>query len=149
MARLTYVSLLTLTSCVLAAPQPAVTGTEGVIPSTDRIAGPIAAVNIHRLEIASPPEFLTITVINRHGGAISTSHARDPSAPTAVSGNVGPGTMAAGATAAFAVPTGWIGNVAITDAHWAITGDDSLIEANFKAPPGSSIAVADVDISYV
>lgn len=52
--------------------------------------------------------------------------------------------MGAGATAAFAVPTGWIGNVAINDAGWAITGDDSLIEANFVVPQGSSIAVADV-----
>ncbi|KAM0249002.1 hypothetical protein ACHAQJ_009251 [Trichoderma viride] len=149
MTRLTYISLLGLTSSVLAAPQPALTGTEGIIPSTVRIAGPTAAANIHGLEIANPPEFLTITVINSHGDAISTSHAHDPSAPSAVSGNVGPGTMAAGATAAFAVPTGWIGNVAINDAGWAITGDDSLIEGNFIIPQGSAIAVADVDVSYV
>ncbi|KAH8127562.1 hypothetical protein ACSS6W_000123 [Trichoderma asperelloides] len=149
MARLTYISLLGLASSILAAPQPALTGTEGTIASTVRIAGPTAAPNIHGLDIASPPQFLTITVVNSHGDAISTSHAHDPNGPSAVSGNVGPGTMAAGATAAFAVPTGWIGNVAINDAGWAITGDDSLIEANFVVPQGSSIAVADVDISYV
>lgn len=149
MARLTYISLLGLASSVLAAPQPALTGTEGTIASTVRIAGPTAAPNIHGLEIAAAPQFLTITVINSHGDAISTSHAHDPNGPSAVSGNVGPGTMANGATAAFAVPTGWIGNVAINDAGWAITGDDSLIEGNFVVPQGSSEAVADVDISYV
>lgn len=53
------------------------------------------------------------------------------------------------ATAAFAVPTGWAGNVAIGDAVAAITGDDSLIEANFVVPPGYSVAVADVDVSFV
>lgn len=149
MARLTYISLLGLASSVLAAPQPALTGTEGTIASTVRIAGPTAAPNIHGLEIAAAPQFLTITVINSHGDAISTSHAHDPNGPSAVSGNVGPGTMANGATAAFAVPTGWIGNVAINDAGWAITGDDSLIEGNFVVPQGSTEAVADVDVSYV
>ncbi|UKZ78239.1 hypothetical protein TrVFT333_005975 [Trichoderma virens FT-333] len=149
MACLTYISLIALASSVLAAPQPALTGTEGTIASTVRIAGPTAAPNIHGLEIAAAPQFLTITVINSHGDAISTSHAHDPNGPSAVSGNVGPGTMANGATAAFAVPTGWIGNVAINDAGWAITGDDSLIEGNFVVPQGSNEAVADVDVSYV
>jgi hypothetical protein len=149
MARLSYISLLGLATAALAAPQPALTGTEGIIASTVRIAGPTAAPNIHGILIDSPPEFLTITIINSHGDAISTSHAHDPNGPSAVSGNVGPGTMANGATAAFAVPTGWIGNVAINDAGWAITGDDSLIEGNFVVPVGDSVAVADVDISYV
>lgn len=59
--------------------------------------------------------------------------------------------MAAGATAAFAVPTGWIGNVAINNAGQEITGDDTLIEANFVVPDsgGYKMAVADVDVSYV
>ncbi|KAL7919956.1 hypothetical protein ACQKWADRAFT_322539 [Trichoderma austrokoningii] len=131
MVRFTYIPLLGLLNSVLAAPQPALTGTEGTIASTVRIAGPTAAPNIHGLDIDSPPQFLTITVINSHGDATSTSHAHDPNGPSAVSGNLGPGTMANGATAAFAVPTGWIGN------------------GNFVVPHGSSIAVADVDVSYV
>lgn len=73
----------------------------------------------------------------------------DADAPAAVSGNVSPGTIAAGATAAFAVPTGWIGNVALADADYEITDDSSLIEGNFVVPSGYSVAVADVDVSYV
>lgn len=59
--------------------------------------------------------------------------------------------MASGATSAFAVPTGWAGNVAINDAGSSITDDDSLIEANFIVPAsgGYTVAVADVDVSYV
>jgi hypothetical protein len=101
------------------------------------------------VDIASPPQYLTITVINSHGDAISTSHAHAANGPSAVSGNVGPGTMANGATAAFALPTGWSGNVAINDAGFEITGDDSLIEASFVVPVDYSVAVADVDVSYV
>jgi len=40
------------------------------------------------VDIASPPEYLTITVINSHGDAISTSHAHNADGPSAVSGNV-------------------------------------------------------------
>jgi hypothetical protein len=101
------------------------------------------------IDIASPPEYLTITIINSHGDAISTSHAHAADGPSAVSGDVAPGTMANGATAAFALPTGWSGNVAINDAGWEITGDDSLIEASFVVPVDYSVAVADVDVSYV
>ena len=90
-------------------------------------------------------------VINSHTKAITTEHSREPSAPSAVSGNIQPGTLAAGSTATFAVPTGWIGNVAMNEAGSEITGDDTLIEANFIVPAsgGYKIAVADVDISYV
>lgn len=86
---------------------------------------------------------LTITVVNKHGQAITTSHAHNSGSPTAVSGAVGHGTMAAAATAAFVVPVGWGGNVAVNDASFALTGADSLIEASFTG------GVADVDVSYV
>ncbi|KAH8660397.1 hypothetical protein BX600DRAFT_488573 [Xylariales sp. PMI_506] len=99
--------------------------------------------------LAAPPEYLTITFINSHGSPISTQHVHDPSAPAAVSGYVSPGTMANGATAAFAVPTGWIGNVAFADAAYEITGDDTLLEGNFIVPDGYDFAVADIDVSYV
>lgn len=140
-----------------AAPGPALVGQEGIATGlATAIGGAMASPTpksaaADSANIASPPEYLTITVINSHGDAISTSHAHAATAPMAVSGNVGPGTMANGATAAFAVPTGWIGNVAINDAAYTITGDDSLIEANFVVPPtgGYTVAVADVDVSYV
>lgn len=106
-----------------------------------------SAAKFHGHEIAPDIEFLTITVINNQSVPISTSHAHDPSGPSAVSGSTGPGTLAA--SAAFAVPTGWIRNIAINDAKWAIIGDDFLIEANFVIPQGFSITVADVDVSYV
>jgi hypothetical protein len=154
------VAILALASSALAHPQPAVTGTKGdrVIASTlgTAIGGAlqVEATAKPKLEfvkaIASPPEYLTIEIINMHGDAISTSHAHAQGGPMAVSGNVGPGTMAKGETAAFALPTGWAGNVAINDAGSEITGDDSLIEASFVIPDSSySVAVVDVDVSYV
>lgn len=97
--------------------------------------------------IADPPEYLTITVINSHGDAISTSHVHDADSPSAVGGVVTPGTMANGATATAVYPTGWAGNIAINDAGFELTGDDSLIEASFVDYEG--VAVVDVDVSYV
>ncbi|KAG9242065.1 hypothetical protein BJ878DRAFT_517462 [Calycina marina] len=102
--------------------------------------------------IKEPPHLLTITVINSQSVAITTEHSRDPGAPSAVSGHLSPGTMSAGETASFAVPTNWIGNVAVANAEGSdITGDDTLIEANFVIPASSGykMAVADVDVSYV
>ncbi|KAH8691612.1 hypothetical protein BGW36DRAFT_432160 [Talaromyces proteolyticus] len=96
-----------------------------------------------------PPEFVTITVINSYGSDITTSHSIATGAPTPISGDVSTGTMTNGETAAFAVPTGWIGNIAVNDAKYATSGDDSLIEANFVIPYMGTVAVVDVDISYV
>jgi hypothetical protein len=145
-------SLAALVGTVLALPaveMPAVTGTEATGATALHGALAIQTEAPAVIDIASPPQYLTITVINKHGDAITTSHVHNAGGPSAVSGNVGPGTMANGATAAFAVPTGWAGNVMINDAQWAITGDDSLIEASFVVPNGYSVAVADVDVSYV
>ncbi|CRG86958.1 hypothetical protein PISL3812_03971 [Talaromyces islandicus] len=96
-----------------------------------------------------PPDIVTITVINSYGGPITTSHSIATSVPTPVSGDVSTGTMSDGETASFAVPTGWIGNIAVNDAQYETTGDVSLIEANFVVPWGGTVAVVDVDISYV
>ena len=127
--------------------------TEGILqPTLGTASGGALAIQTEApaiVNIAAPPQYLTITVVNSHGDAISTSHVHAANGPSAVSGNVGPGTMAAGETAAFALPTGWSGNVAINDAGWSLTGDDSLIEASFIVPDGYSVAVADVDVSYV
>jgi hypothetical protein len=59
--------------------------------------------------------------------------------------------MGSGATASVAFPTGWAGNIAVNEYGGGrdIRGDESLIEANFVVPGGYSVAVADVDISYV
>jgi hypothetical protein len=92
------------------------------------------------------PDLKKLRIANGH--AITTSHASNFGAPSAVSGNVAPGTIANGATAAFAVPTGWAGNVAINDASFQITGDDSLIEASFDTQ-GGSVGVPDIDVSFV
>ena len=154
------VALLAIASIALAHPNPAaaVVG-DGIIATTlgTAIGGALDPIPTNRVgkfdavDIASPPEFLTIQVVNSHGDAITTSHAHATTGPSAISGNTLPGTIANGATAAFAVPTGWVGNVAINDAGSEITGDDSLIEANFIVPPtgGYTVAVADVDVSYV
>lgn len=44
-------------------------------------------------DIPLGPEFMTFTVVNKHTANISTSHVVGASAPTAVSGAVGAGTM--------------------------------------------------------
>jgi hypothetical protein len=61
---------------------------------------------------------------------LTTSHPRNVGAPSAVSKNVSPGTIA-----------NW--------ANYEITRDDSLIEASFVVPEDYTVAVVDVDISDV
>lgn len=117
----------------------------GTIDSTDSPTPTLQA------SISPPPEYLTITIINSRPVPISTAHASNAGAPSPISGDNGPGTIAVGGTASFAVPTGWGGNVAIIDAFaedgvtpLSETGDNSLIEASFIIPKGYNIAVADV-----
>jgi hypothetical protein len=69
--------------------------------------------------------------------------------PSLVSGDISPGIMTNGETIVYAVPTGWSGNIAFNHAAYEIIGDESLIEASFVVPQRYSVAVADVDISYV
>lgn len=96
------------------------------------------------------PEYLTISIVNSHSHAISTSHNHYPKGPAPLSASqLGPGTIAAGSSATFAVPTGWIGNVAVVDARYNITTDDTLVESNYVIPERGNHAVADVDISFV
>jgi hypothetical protein len=97
------------------------------------------------------PPFVTITISNHHITDISTMHKVDPTAPQEIGGIATPGIMARGATAEFAVPTGWTGMIAVVEDSGAraIVGDESLIEANYVVPPGYAVAVADVDVSYV
>lgn len=95
---------------------------------------------------------MTITIINSHNFPLSTSHVLGYEASAAVAGNVGAGILVSGATAAFAVPTGWTGNVAINNGNqYALNDDVSLIEGSFVVPTtgGYTVAVVDVDISYV
>jgi len=150
----------TLANPLPAAPAPSpeqsiynVGGEAVYTPTSGGAAAAITAVPFH-IEgglIASPPNVLSITVINKHTAPISTYHAHEAGGPTAIGGEAGSGTMAKGATAAFAVPTGWAGNVAVVEygGGRTVAGDESLIEANFKKPDGYTVAVADVDISYV
>lgn len=100
-------------------------------------------------DIPIGPEFMTFTVVNKHTASISTTHVVGAGAPTAVSGPVGAGTMAPNASSSFAVPLNWTGNVAVIDAAYSITGDVSLIEANYVQNWNFSTPVTDVDISYV
>ncbi|OIW26283.1 hypothetical protein CONLIGDRAFT_706427 [Coniochaeta ligniaria NRRL 30616] len=121
------------------------TGVEAVYTPTP------APFHIEAAAIANPPALMTITVINKHIAPVSTYHAHEAGGPTAVWGAAGAGTMAKGATASYALPTGWAGNIAVVEYGGPrnIVGDESLIEANFKKPDGYSVAVADVDVSYV
>lgn len=105
-------------------------------------------------ELIQPPEFLTISIINTRNRPILTSHALNLGAPTPILGG-GVGTIAGCATADFTVPTGWAGNVAIGDALALSNSSNqgsqanSLIEGSFVVPEGYSLAVADIDVSYV
>ncbi|KAI1867267.1 hypothetical protein JX265_000896 [Neoarthrinium moseri] len=111
--------------------------------------------NMFAAVIPTPPPLMTISIVNQAGAPISTLHASNVGGPSIVSGiNTTIGTMAAGATAAIAVPTGWAGNIQIGLAKHKLTGDVSQIEANFVIPPDNGIthytfAVPDIDVSYV
>ncbi|KAF3766432.1 hypothetical protein M406DRAFT_222992, partial [Cryphonectria parasitica EP155] len=95
------------------------------------------------------PEYLTVLVWNNHGDTITTSHARNAGSPTASGGAIANGVIANGATATFAVPSGYAGNVAVNDGNYELTGDDSLIELSYVVADGYDFPIADVDISYV
>ncbi|ETS81376.1 hypothetical protein PFICI_06378 [Pestalotiopsis fici W106-1] len=161
MTRLTRITavLFSLATSVLSATLPVVTGTASTtnLPGvaliqqakraavTDRPSPPLAARSMK-----APPEFLTLHLVNSHTAAVSTAHVHDVDSPPAASGNVGAGTLARGASASFAVPTGYVGNMALSEAEYPITADDTLIEINFSiAKDYGNIAVADVDVSYV
>lgn len=138
------ISVLSLAVNALAAAVPSVIGE----PLATR-APAATDTPIKIRDLTAAPEYVTINIINSYGSPLSTIHASDPAAPAPVSGNVNPDTIAAGATAAFAVPTGWTGNVALVDSTKTIEGDDTLIEGSFIYDDGYSFAVMDVDVSYV
>ncbi|EED20759.1 conserved hypothetical protein [Talaromyces stipitatus ATCC 10500] len=145
-----YLLALATTSQALPNPTPAPTPASGFATHGLAIDGAMTTRSIAAgIKYANPPECMTIVVVNSHGDTITTALDTNPSAPTPVSGNTVPGTMTNGETASIAVPTNWIGNLAINDARWGLTGDDSLIEANFVVPYGESVAVGDIDVSYV
>ncbi|KAK8110079.1 hypothetical protein PG999_008216 [Apiospora kogelbergensis] len=154
-AALTTSLFITFASSALAsAVLPAVTGVEGVIPPGmvtlgPRPTPPPEVPDSFRAMLGPGPKYVTITITNKKDEPISTSHARDPNTPKMVSGNANPGVIPAGGRAEFAVPTGWIGSVAITPSRFRLTNDITLIEANYVVPGGYSYAVADVDVSFV
>lgn len=89
----------------------------------------------------------TFTVVNLHTAAVSTIHDDTVGTPTSAGAAIRPGTIAAGATATFAVPRGWIGNIALNDANFPVTTNSTLLEANFV--DWSGVPKADFDVSYV
>ncbi|KAI0602005.1 hypothetical protein F4775DRAFT_588824 [Biscogniauxia sp. FL1348] len=101
--------------------------------------------------IQAPPPLLHITLVNAHTAPLSTAHASNAGAPAPVRGPTRPGTLAVGATAAFAVPTGWAGRVVVAEAEadGLGLGLGSLVEAGFTVWRDFGVAVADVDVSYV
>lgn len=123
-------------------------GTEGLITTS---LHPIKTSGVHGDEIIQDipvaAQFLTITVVNSYESAITTSHAREAGSPAAT-GIVGQGTMEVGAMASFIAPQNWSGIVAINNAKYNITGDDSLIEASFKWVEMYNRWVVDLDVSY-
>lgn len=89
----------------------------------------------------------TFTIVNSHTGPVSTRHDDTVGTPTSAGKAIVAGTIAAGATATFAVKRGWIGNIALNDAKYPITPNSTLFEANYVDWNG--VPKADMDVSYV
>lgn len=116
------------------------------IPAITTAPKPMAPADI----VPGPP-FVTITVENHHTAPVYTAHVLAAGAAEVVGGKPPDGAMARGATSEFAVPTGWEGMVAVVEdlPTNVIRGDESIIESNYKVPPDYTVAVLDVDVSYV
>ncbi|ORY72095.1 uncharacterized protein BCR38DRAFT_331740 [Pseudomassariella vexata] len=108
-------------------------------------------------QVAPPPAYLTISIVNSHIGAISTFHQLQTKpngvvAPSPWGGVPVPGTVACGSSASMAVPTNWAGIVLVSDASHKITDNDSGIEANFVSwGPDfeNGNAIGTVDVTFV
>lgn len=168
-SKINLVTLVAVLAVVTATPQPTniargvipgpLVGEEGIIDSAvyPKHAGAISVANAFRTEAPAPTlapraaNPLTFNIVNSFGADIYTVHNRNADAPPAVSGNVGPGVIPAGATVAFAVPSGWAGNVAFVQngGGRAIVGDESLIEGSYVSQGGSAAPIIDIDVSYV
>jgi hypothetical protein len=99
------------------------------------------------------PDQVTFTITNHHTAPVYTAHVSAKGFVDVVDGPIPDGVMAQGATAHFAVPTGWAGRLAVVEDKPGrqIHGDESLIEANYVIPDTGdyTVAVFDVDVSYV
>ncbi|KAH8895331.1 hypothetical protein GQ53DRAFT_49793 [Thozetella sp. PMI_491] len=116
------------------------------VPSPEPTTPAPAPVSSTPAAVVNPNE-RTFTVVNSHTAAVFTKHDDTVGTPTSAGQPLQPGTMAAGATATFAVPTGWVGNIAYTDASNELNTAASLFEGNFAEWWG--VARADFDVSYV
>ena len=92
-----------------AAPSPTDTNGTAIGGALDLPADRPAAADADDAAARRGP--MTVRVVNHHGAAISTSFRANPGVPTPVQGHLGEGKIAAGATAHFAVPTGFGGTV--------------------------------------
>ncbi|KAI1073652.1 hypothetical protein F5B20DRAFT_497997 [Whalleya microplaca] len=91
-----------------------------------------------------------VTLVNSHSAAITTLHAQNLNAPTAVriGGELPVGTIKPKGSAVFAVPTGWAGRVAVQEVGYEITDRVSLFEGSFMVQYGEEARIA-LDVSYV
>ncbi|KAK8030292.1 hypothetical protein PG990_000026 [Apiospora arundinis] len=112
-------------------------------------SSPNTAISAQAAGATTPPALLTISLVNSYSAAISTTHNSNAGAPPPVSGPTTPGTLAAGATAAIAVPTDWAGIISVNDAKYPASDGNSLVEANYQNRTVEGYAIADVDVSYV
>ncbi|KAI2629396.1 hypothetical protein GGS21DRAFT_222447 [Xylaria nigripes] len=87
-----------------------------------------------------------VTLVNSHTTDISTVHGQNIGSPTAI--NDGGSILEAGATAIFAIPTGWAGRVAMAEANIPILDRASLLEGSFMIQYGTEAQIA-LDVSYV
>ncbi|KAK7965774.1 uncharacterized protein PG986_000051 [Apiospora aurea] len=133
-----YPSIASVITSPSPSASPSPSSTVAASPSAQDVGGATPTTT-------EPPSLLTISVVNSHTAAISTTHNSNAGAPSPVSGSLMPGTLAAGATEAIAVPTDWAGIISVNDAQYPPSDKNSLIEANYQYREAERYAIADVD----
>lgn len=99
--------------------------------------------------IIKGPDHITFHITNLHTIDVSTAHVLAEHSPELVNRPIATTIMPRGATATYAVPSGWEGRLAVVEAHGKFMGAESLIEANYVTPGGETESVFDIDVSYV
>ncbi len=126
---------------------------EPLIPATHVSAGdgalaPTPYASVHATEPPLAPT-LTVTVVNKAGVDLTTSHAYNKGASSLVGNGPFNGVLKAGATASWYAPKGWAGMNAYNRAQYTLGGSESLIEGSFVMDGNAGWEVVVINISYV
>ncbi|KAI3394014.1 hypothetical protein diail_3332 [Diaporthe ilicicola] len=150
MTLLSLVGFLTLASALPSGPK------ETPPPSLEQRENSFRAYHAQKprqASVTAGPDQLTITVVNKMAGAVSTSYVANAGVPGPVSGGTGTGTLTPGQTATLVAPQDWAGNVAVNlvekdGKSFTMNGDVSLLEGSLMSWGDVGYRV-DMDVSYV